>query len=267
MDTPATFSSGAGQPPYSPMNYDKKFEGPITLRHALEQSRNVPAVRVMEQLGPKQVIAYARRLGLESPLPPYLAVALGAAEASLIDMTSAYSVFPNQGVRMRPYSVMKVTDREGNVLEENRPEPKDAIRADTAFVMTNLLRGVVQRGTAAKAAALDWPLGGKTGTTDDYGDAWFIGFDPDITIGLWIGYDQKRSMGQAGTGAETALPVWIEVMKAWIGDRKDAPKFEAPGNIIFLPVDRLTGEPSLDGSPGSISEAFIAGTQPGSGFR
>jgi penicillin-binding protein 1A len=267
MDTPATFSSGAGQPPYSPMNYDKKFEGPITLRHALEQSRNVPAVRVMEQLGPKQVIAYARRLGLESPLPPYLAVALGAAEASLIDMTSAYSVFPNQGVRMRPYSVMKVTDREGNVLEENRPEPKDAIRADTAFVMTNLLHGVVQRGTAAKAAALDWPLGGKTGTTDDYGDAWFIGFDPDITIGLWIGYDQKKSMGQAGTGAETALPVWIEIMKAWIGDRKDAPKFEAPGNIIFLPVDRLTGEPSLDGSPGSISEAFIAGTQPGSGFR
>ena len=108
-------------------------------------------------------------------------------------MTSAYSVFPNQGVRMRPYSVLKVTDREGNVLEENRPEPKDAIRADTAFVMTNLLRGVVQRGTAAKAAALNWPIGGKTGTTDDYTDAWFIGFDPDITIGVWVGYDQKQT--------------------------------------------------------------------------
>jgi penicillin-binding protein 1A len=267
MDTPASFSGGAGQPEYSPMNYDKKFEGPITLRHALEQSRNVPAVRVMEQLGPKQVIAYARRLGLESPLPPYLAVALGAAEATLTEMTSAYSVFPNQGVRLRPYSVLKVTDREGNVLEENRPEPKDAIRADTAFVMTNLLQGVVQRGTAAKAAALKWPIGGKTGTTDDYTDAWFIGFDPDITIGLWIGYDQKRTMGPAGTGAESALPVWIEIMKAWIGDRKDPPKFEAPGNIVFLTVDRLSGELSPDGTPGSISEAFIAGTQPGSGFR
>ena len=194
-DTPATFSGGAGQPAYSPMNYDKKFEGPITLRHALEESRNVPAVRVMEQLGPKQVIAYARRLGLESPLPPYLAVALGAAEATLMEMTSAYSVFPNQGVRLRPYSVLKVTDREGNVLEENRPEPKDAIRADTAFVMTNLLQGVVQRGTAAKAAALNWPIGGKTGTTDDFTDAWFIGFDPDITIGVWVGYDQKRTAG------------------------------------------------------------------------
>ena len=267
MDTPASFSMGAGQPPYSPMNYDKKFEGPVTLRHALEESRNVPAVRVMEQLGPKQVIAYARRLGLESPLPPYLAVALGAAEATLTEMTSAYSVFPNQGVRLRPYSVLKVTDREGNVLEENRPEPKDAIRADTAFVMTNLLQGVVLRGTAAKAAALKWPLGGKTGTTDDTTDAWFIGFDPDITIGVWVGYDQKKTLGPTATGAEVALPIWIDIMKAWIGDRKEPPKFEAPGNIVFLTVNRLSGELSPEGAPGSISEAFIAGTQPGSGFR
>ena len=134
-DTPATFSGGAGQPAYSPMNYDKKFEGPITLRHALEESRNVPAVRVMEQLGPKQVIAYARRLGLESPLPPYLAVALGAAEATLMEMTSAYSVFPNQGVRLRPLGAQG--HRPGRQRPRGKPpEPKDAIRADTAFVMT-----------------------------------------------------------------------------------------------------------------------------------
>jgi penicillin-binding protein 1A len=162
---------------------------------------------------------------------------------------------------------MKVTDREGNVLEENRPEPKDAIRADTAFVMTNLLRGVVQRGTGAKAAALNWPIGGKTGTTDDYTDAWFIGFDPDITIGLWIGYDQKRTMGPGGTGSDAALPIWVDIMKAWIGDRKEAPKFDAPGNIVFLSVDRLSGEVAGSGISGAISEAFISGTQPGSGFR
>jgi penicillin-binding protein 1A len=267
MDTPVSFPGGAGQPPYAPLNYDRQFEGPITLRRALEQSRNVPAVRVMDQLGPNQVINYARRLGLESPLPPYLAVALGAAEATLVEMTSAYSVYPNQGVRMRPYSVLKVSDREGNVLEENRPEPKDAIRADTAFVMTNLLRGVVQRGTAAKAAALNWPVGGKTGTTDDYTDAWFIGFDPDITIGVWIGYDQKRSMGPAGTGSDTALPVWMDVMKAWIATRSGPPTFEAPGNIVFVSVDRGTGNPALEGTPGAIQESFIAGTQPGIGFR
>jgi penicillin-binding protein 1A len=267
MDTPVSFPGGPGQPLYTPLNYDRTFEGPITLRRALEQSRNVPAIRMMDQLGPTQVIAYARRLGLESPLPPYLAVAIGAAEATLVEMTSAYSVYPNQGVRMRPYAVLKVSDREGNVLEENRPEPKDAIRADTAYVMTSLLRGVVQRGTAARAAALNWPVGGKTGTTDDYTDAWFIGFDPDITIGVWMGFDQKRTMGPAGTGSDSALPIWIDIMKAWIGSRKEMPAFEAPGNIVFVSVDRSSGNPALEGTPGAITESFIAGTQPGSGFR
>ena len=267
MDTPASFDTAPGQPVYAPMNYDRRFEGPITLRHALEQSRNVPAVRVMDQLGPAQVIAYARRLGLGSPLPPYLSVALGAAEATLLEMTSAYSTFPNQGVRMKPYAVMKVSDREGNLLEENRPEPRDGIRADSAYVMTHLLRGAVQRGTAARAAALKWPVAGKTGTTDDYTDAWFIGFDPDITLGVWVGYDQKRTMGPAGTGSDSALPIWVDIMKAWIGDRTDPPAFEAPGNIVFAAVDRASGEATVDGMPGGITEAFIAGTQPGSGFR
>ncbi len=264
MDTPASFPGGAGSPAYTPMNYDKKFEGPVTLRHALEESRNVPAVRVMDQVGPAHVIQYARKLGLESPIPPYLAVALGAAEATLHEMTSAYSVFPNQGVRMRPYPILKVLDREGNVLEENRPEPKDAIRADTAFVMTNLLRGVVLRGTGAKAASLNWPLGGKTGTTDDYTDAWFIGFDPDITIGVWVGLDQKKPIGQNMTGAEAALPIWMDIMKSWIGDRKEPPAFTPPGNIIFVNVDKSTGSAADPATPGAISEAFIAGTQPGS---
>jgi penicillin-binding protein 1A len=263
MDTPASFSTGEGQAPYTPLNYDRKFEGPVTLRHALEDSRNIPAVRVMEQLGPRQVVNYARRLGLESPLPPYLAVALGAAEATLSEMTSAFAVFPNQGVRMRPYSILKVTDREGNVLEENRPEPKDAIRADTAYVMTNLLRGVVQRGTAARAASLNWPIGGKTGTTDDYTDAWFIGFDPDITIGVWVGLDQKKPIGPNQTGSDAALPIWIDIMKAWIGDRAEPPKFQPPGNIVFVSVDKGSGSAVEEGAPGAISEAFIAGTQPG----
>jgi penicillin-binding protein 1A len=263
MDAPATFAGAEGSPSYSPQNYDKKYEGPITLRRALEDSRNVPAVRVMEELGPAQVILYARKLGLESAIPPYLAVALGAAESTLMEMTSAYSVFPNQGVRMHPYSIEKVSGREGNVLEEDRPEPRDAIRADTAFVMTNLLRGVVLHGTAAKAASLNWPLGGKTGTTDDYTDAWFIGFDPDITLGVWVGFDQKKPIGHNMTGAEAALPIWMDIMKAWIGDRKDPPTFEAPGNIIFVSVDKGSGNPAADGTTGAISEAFIAGTQPG----
>ena len=157
-------------------------------------------------------------------------------------MTSAYSVFPNQGVRMRPYSILKVTDREGNVLEENRPEPKDAIRADTAFVMTNLLRGVVQRGTAAKAASLNWPLGGKTGTTDDYTDAWFIGFDPDITIGVWVGLDQKKPIGHEPDrrrGGAADLDGHHEGVDRRPQGAADVRR--RPGNIVFVSVDKGVG--------------------------
>jgi penicillin-binding protein 1A len=263
QDSPVTYPTGPGQPPYSPQNYEHDFWGPITVRRALEHSRNVPAIRLMDALGPKQVIAYARRFGLSAPLPPYLPIALGAGDETLLEMTSAYSVYPNQGVRMAPYSILKVTDREGNLLEENRPEPQDAIRADTAYVMTSLLRGVVEHGTAVKAASLDWPIAGKTGTTDDFSDAWFIGFDPDITLGVWVGYDQKKPLGHGQSGAEAALPIWIDIFKTWIGDRKEPPRFEPPGNIVFVAVDKATGEPN-EGTAGSIREAFIAGTQPGS---
>ena len=241
------------------MNYDRQFEGPITLRRALEQSRNVPTVRLMNALGPRQVIQYAQKLGISSPIPPYLSSALGAGEASLLEITNAFSLFPNQGVRMTPYEIIRVTDREGNALEENRPTPTEAIRADTAFVMTSLLRGVVQHGTAARAAALDWPLGGKTGTTDDFTDAWFVGFDPDITIGVWVGFDTKRSIGQGQSGSAAALPIWIDVMRHWVErqrkDGGDVPEFPAPGNIVFATTQ--SGQ----------REAFIAGTEPGAEIR
>jgi penicillin-binding protein 1A len=266
IDEPVAYPAGPGQPPYSPHDYDGKFEGPITLRHALEESRNVPAVRTMEQIGPKHVVDYARLFGFQGPMQPYLSLALGSAEASLLEVTAAYSVFPNQGVLMKPYDILKIVDREGNLLEENRPMPREAIRADTAYVMTNLMRGVIARGTGAAAAALDWPLGGKTGTTNDFTDAWFTGFDPHITAGVWIGHDDKKPIGPAETGAQAALPVWMEFMKAYIdrrGDRQHPPTFEAPGNIVFASVDRATGQPVADDAPGAISEAFIAGTQPG----
>ncbi|HSL20944.1 MAG TPA: PBP1A family penicillin-binding protein [Vicinamibacterales bacterium] len=267
LDEPTSFPTGPNQAAYSPQNYDREYWGTVTLRRALEQSRNVPAVKMMNELGPQQVISYARRLGITSPLPPYLAVALGAAEATLLEMTSAYSVYPNQGVRMAPFEIVKVTDREGNVLEEHRPEPRDAIRADTAYVMTNLLRGVVLRGTAAKAAEIQWPLAGKTGTTDDYTDAWFIGFDPEITVGIWIGHDQKKSIGPGFTGSEAALPAWIDFMKRYVDDRKPPAGFEPPGNIVFVAIDRTTGEAVEPGTPGTIQESFIAGTQPGAAVR
>jgi penicillin-binding protein 1A len=252
VDEPVSYTVGPNQPPYSPQNYDRKFEGPVTLRRALEESRNIPAVKAMQEIGPQQVVNYAKRFGLDEA-PPYLSLALGAAESTLTQMTSAYSAFVNRGVRMAPYGVISITDRDGNLLEEHRPEPHEAVRADTAFVMTTMLRGVVQRGTAQAAAALDWPLGGKTGTMDEYTDAWFIGFDPNITVGVWIGYDEKRSLGPGETGASAALPIWIDFMRAYVekrADRKAPPEFEAPGNIVFVALDS------------GVTEAFINGTQP-----
>jgi penicillin-binding protein 1A len=253
VDEPVAYNAGEGQPLYSPMNYDRKFEGNVTLRRALEQSRNIPAVKAMNEVGPQQVVAYAKRFGFSGDYQPYLSLALGASEATLVEVTSAYSAFANQGVRMAPYAVVTIADREGNVLQENRPQPHEAIRADTAFVMTNLLRGVVQRGTGQSAVSLDWPLAGKTGTMDEYTDAWFVGFDPNITVGVWVGYDEKKSLGSGETGAAAALPIWIDFMRAYIdkrGDRKNPPQFEAPGNIVFVTLDS------------GITEAFINGTQP-----
>ena len=253
IDEPVAYDVGEGQPAYSPLNYDRKFEGPVTLRRALEQSRNIPAVKAMAEIGPRQVLRYAERFGFRTNYPPYLSLALGAAEATLVDVTSAYSAFPNHGVRMTPYSVVTIADREGNVLAENRSQPNEAMRADTAFVMTNLLRGVVQRGTAQAALSLDWPLAGKTGTMDEYTDAWFTGFDPDITVGVWVGRDEKKPIGNNETGASAALPIWMDFMRAYIdkrGDRTQPPRFDAPGNIVFVTLDS------------GINEAFINGTQP-----
>ncbi len=253
VDEPVSYDVGPNQPPYEPLNYDRKYEGPVTLRWALEDSRNIPAVKALAELGPPNVIKVASRFGLPANMPPYLSLALGSVEETLWDMTSAYTAFPNQGVRMRPYSIVTVADREGNVIEENRPEPHEAIRADTAYVMTNLMRGVVLRGTAAAAKSLDWPLAGKTGTMDEYTDAWFIGFDPNITVGVWVGYDEKKPLGGNETGAVAALPIWMDFIKAYIdtrAERNNPPQFEAPGNIVFVKLEN------------GIEEAFINGTQP-----
>jgi penicillin-binding protein 1A len=253
IDEPVSYLAGPNQPPYEPLNYDRKYEGSVTLRRALEQSRNIPAVKAMIDVGPDKVVEYAKRFGLKGNYPPYLSLALGSAEATLLEMTSAYTAFANQGVRLEPYSIMSVADREDNVLLESRPEPREALRADTAFVMTNLLRGVVQHGTANAAEKLDWPLAGKTGTMDEYTDAWFIGFDPNITVGVWVGYDEKKPLGNGETGAAAALPIWMDFMKVYLekyGDRKNPPRFEPPGNIVFVTLDS------------GNSEAFINGTQP-----
>jgi len=212
MDEPVTFRSGGLD--YSPHNYDAKFEGRITLRRALADSRNVPAVRLLEKDGIESVVDLARRFGITSPLPPYLPLALGAADLTLIEHTSAFTVFPDDGIHVDPHSIRRVTSYDGALLEETRPKVTDVIPPDVARTMVAMLEDVVQFGTGVRAKELNRPSAGKTGTTNDFTDAWYIGFTPQITAGVWVGNDDKRiSLGKKETGARAALPIWLEFMQ------------------------------------------------------
>jgi penicillin-binding protein 1A len=244
LDEPVTFDTASG--PYTPHNYDEKFEGIITLRRALAQSRNIPALKLASKVGIKTVIDYAERFGITTRLPPYLPVALGSAEVTLIEQTSAYSVFPNDGVRVTPRYITKVTDYEGRVLEEDYPEVKDVISARTARIMTAMLREVVLHGTGVAAAKLPFPAGGKTGTTNDFTDAWFVGFSPSMTCGVWIGFDEKKSLGAKETGAHAALPIWMNFMSEAMAG-KDPGEFQPPPEIP-IPLAQKVDTP--DTTPG-----------------
>ncbi|HTC55455.1 MAG TPA: PBP1A family penicillin-binding protein [Candidatus Sulfotelmatobacter sp.] len=245
LDEPVTFETGSG--PYSPHNYDEKFEGIITLRRALAQSRNIPALKLANKVGIKTVIDYAERFGITAKLPPYLPVALGSAEITLIEQTSAYSVFPNDGVRVTPRYITKVTDYEGRVLEEDYPEVKDVISSRTARIMTGMLREVVLHGTGAAAAKMAFPAAGKTGTTNDFTDAWFVGFSPMMTCGVWMGFDEKRSLGAKETGAHAALPIWMNFMNIAMAG-KDPGQFQASPDVPVTVVQKVD---TPDMSPGA----------------
>ena len=234
LDAPFTTISG-GQP-YSPHNYDEKFEGTITLRRALAGSRNVPAVKLAEKEGINTVVDMARRFGITTPLPPYLPLALGAADMKLIEHVSAFTVFPDDGIRIDPYMIRRVTSYDGALLEEAHPEVHDVISPDVARTMTAMLEEVIQFGTGVAAKALGRPAAGKTGTTQDYTDAWFIGFTPQITAGVWVGFDDKQiSLGKRETGARAALPIWLEFMQ---GALAGTPATDFP-NVV--PLEQLAG--------------------------
>ncbi|HJZ13457.1 MAG TPA: PBP1A family penicillin-binding protein [Acidobacteriota bacterium] len=260
-DEPISFQDPWSKEVWAPVNYTGDFLGAMTLRRALELSRNTVAVKLLHQVGVKHAISYIERFELAKDMQPYLPLALGASEATLINMVRAYGAFANQGLMMRPYLVEKILDRDGNLLEENGPRAKEVMRADIAYLMTDVLQGVVQRGTAIKARALKRPLAGKTGTTDDCTDAWFVGYTPSLICGVWVGYDEKKSLGKRETGAEAALPVWIEFMQTVLKD-KPVEQFQATGNILTVAIDRLTGLRATPDCTDVILESFVAGTEP-----
>ncbi len=251
-----------GQPDYRPKNYDQKFLGRMTLRRALALSRNIIAVRLCEKIGPEVVARYASLMGIEHKVPAYYSIALGSIDLSLLEMTNAFNTIANQGIRLTPFMITRIVDDQGHVLEEHHPEPRLAIRPQTAYVLTSMMQSVVNEGTATTIRALGFtgPAAGKTGTTDDYTDAWFIGFTPTLTCGVWIGYDQKRTIFRGATGGVIAAPVWGELMKQVYQDTLSA--FPVPPEIVTVPICEQTGKLATPFCPRARYEVFIQGTEP-----
>jgi penicillin-binding protein 1A len=212
-DSPASFGS------YSPHNYDGKYLGTISLLHAFADSRNIPALRLAERVGIRRVIEVAHRFGISSNIPAYLPVALGSVEVTLDEQVAAYSSFPNDGIRIEPRLLRKVTNADGLTLMEDLPQVSEATSTKTARTMMVFLQAVIHAGTGAAASSLNHPLGGKTGTTNDFTDAWFLGFSPSITCGVWVGYDSRQTLGEKETGAHAALPIWMQFMKVAIAGK------------------------------------------------
>jgi penicillin-binding protein 1A len=256
-DAPVSYAVGAHGQAWKPENYDRKFRGSTTLQQALEESVNVVTVKVQELVGLNRTIQVARRFGISSPLDVNLSLALGTSDMTLIELTSAYGALANQGQWLPPTTIRYVTDPRGKLLEENVPEPREAVTPETAFVITHMLRGVVERGTGQAAKALGRPVAAKTGTTNDYSNAWFIGYTPRLATGVWVGYDRPRSLGKDETGSRVAVPIWNAFMTRVLGD---SPKedFAMPDRVVLVPVDL---DPSNE-CVRVVTMAFVKGTEP-----
>jgi len=264
FDAPAVFAGADGLPSYSPRNYYRRYYGVLTLRRALELSVNVTSVKLMDLVGVDRVLAFARRCGVRSALPPYPSLALGSADLLPIEVAAAYAAIANQGVVVRPHFVAAIRRPDGALLSRHQLEATKAMDPAIAFLLTHVLEGVVDRGTAGALAGLPAALAGKTGTTNDYTDAWFVGFTTRHTILTWVGYDQKRSLGRRMTGAEAALPIWRQIVEAGLRDGWVAgdERFPVPAGVELRPVEPHSGLAAVPGAPRLFDEAFLVGTAP-----
>ena len=274
IDEPTEFIDKWRGEPWSPGNYDQRYKGAVTVRTGLEESRNIVTAKLLEFISPQKGVDYCRKFGITSTIYPYLSLALGTFEVRLIELVSAFTVFPNKGIRIRPYFLTRIEDKDGNILEESKIETEEVISPQTAYMMTSLLQGVIQRGTGRSASYLQWPLGGKTGTTDEYTDAWFVGFSPSICAGVWVGHDKQITIGERQSGAVAALPVWRDFFdkvikeKLRIAEEKGEEfvideEFEVPPNLSFVEIDSKTGLLASPVCLFTLREVFLPGSEPG----
>jgi penicillin-binding protein 1A len=260
LDAPVTFFPDKPWR-WRPQNFERRFHGPTRLREALAKSRNVVTARLAAEIGIESVVDLARQMGVDSPLRPYLALALGAGEVTLREMTGAYSVFLNDGIYIRPTWLRRVTDRRGLVLDASAPETRQALDPAVAGIMRSMLREVVESGTARQAKKLPFPVCGKTGTTNGYTDAWFVGFSPRLVAGVWVGYDLKVPLGNRETGSRAALPIWLQFMAAAHEGTSEL-SFPPPHGVesaLICPRSGLLAGPAC---PKPREEFFLPGTVP-----
>lgn len=247
---------------WRPRNYDEKFTGPTTVRDALRRSRNIVTIKILNDIGVNHAISYARLLGINSPLAKDLSLALGSSAVTLSELTTAFSTLNNMGMRPEPLYITKILDRDGHLLEENRAFARSVISPQTAYVMTTLLQNVIESGTGIRARALGRPAAGKTGTTNNLNDAWFMGYIPGLTVGSWMGYDDEKPLGNKETGSMAALPIWLKFMKEATA-RMPVENFPVPDGVEFARIDPKTGLLATFSTPDPIFEVFKTGTAPG----
>jgi penicillin-binding protein 1A len=289
-DSQVEYDSGR-EKAWKPKNYDNVYRGPVTMRQALTNSINVVSVKILEQIGVDYAVEYAKKLGITSPLANNLTLALGSSSVTPLELTAAYAVFASGGYRLTPYFITRVTDAEDRVLEEIAPPtipvfspmtsargdsadesakpvekvspltPVPVISPETSYIMTNLMESVVTSGTGQRARALGRPVAGKTGTTNNMKDAWFVGYVPQLVAGVWVGYDQEKSLGAGGSGGQAAAPIWTEFMQRAVAGIS-VQSFVPPADVTFALINSSTGRLTRSGAEGSVQECFITGTEP-----
>ena len=261
LDAPVTFKGAGANKDWSPQNFTKSYLGEITMRRALAVSENIPAVRLLEMLGPASVVRFGHRLGITSTLRSDLTLSLGSSEVTLLELTAAYGVFANQGQWVKSFGILEIVDRRGRKLWQVKPQKRVVMSRAGAAIITDMLSAVVQEGTAKKASGLTKPLAGKTGTTDDYKNALFIGFSPSLVAGVWVGRDQNETLGTLETGSRAALPIWIDFMQSAAAARPLG-YFDIPDDVVKVWIDPVSGKPVAADTTGAVPALFRTGTAP-----
>lgn len=260
LDAPVAFNAPGNGKIWRPENFSKTYMGEITLRKALNFSKNIPAVRLIEKIGPASVVAFAHTLGIRSHLYPYLSLALGSSEMTLLEITAAYSVFPNAGRYIEPFGIIEIQDRNGRPIWRPKPQKTIAMSRAGAAVMVDMLEGIVKEGTGRRARSIGRSVAGKTGTTNEFRDALFIGFSPSVALGVWVGQDAFKSLGKNETGAKAALPIWVDIMKKTLANRPPE-YFDIPDDVVKIAIDPSTGKPVSNASSNAVVALFKKGTE------